>query len=107
MTRRLFLPTPKPVVEDAAPPSIEPIGAEMDLSIDKELSKGLLAIHRLMKIVLTDISGGAPSKDSVSHLKACMDMLKDLKKSEIDLLNSLDDEALEKVVQDANAKRGF
>ncbi len=105
MTRKLFLPQTKEPVQPAPEPSVEPIGAELDLSIDKELSKGLLAIHRLMKLVLTDITHSTHTKDTVAYLKACMDMLKDLKRSELDLLDELDDEALEKVVRDDNSKR--
>ncbi len=71
-----------------------------DLSIDEELGRGLLAVNRLMTLILQDISMGAPARDTVANLKDCMSILKDLKKSEADILEELDEDQLKKLIQD-------
>lgn len=84
------LPQPKPLADSKFE----------DLSIDEELGRGLLAVNRLMTLILQDISMGAPARDTVANLKDCMSILKDLKKSEADILEELDEDQLKKLIQD-------
>jgi len=77
------------------PPIAEKPSIPSDLSIDEEMDKGLLAIHRLMKQVNEDVVARSNLKETVVILKACMDMLRDLKKAETDLLDTLSEDQLQ------------
>lgn len=104
MSKKTLLP-PWPKDEDGkyikeTPTAVEsPPSTPSDLSIDDEMDKGLLAIHRLMKQVNEDVVARVKPKDTVVILKACMDMLRDLKKAETDLLDKLSDEELQEFLQ--------
>ncbi len=82
------------VAPPKAPKAVDP-QTPSDISIDDEMNKGLLAIHRLLKLVNSDIVSQTKLKDATVILKACMDMLKDLKKAESDLLDDLSTEELQ------------
>lgn len=75
-------------------PKVNPLTKEVpaaesspaDINIDSLMGKGLLALDRLMKVILTDISTGIPERDTVMNLKDVMGMLHILKaKEEADL----------------------
>lgn len=68
-----------------------------DLSIDSLLADGLVAINRLMKSIMQDISAGTPDRDTVQNLKDVMAMLRDLKKDEQGILDNLSTEELERL----------
>ena len=78
---------------------IEPVSQPIitDISIDNLMHRGLRAIYGLMKAIENDINTGAPSRETVQNLKDALTMLKDLKKDEKDLLDSMTDEQLEKL----------
>jgi hypothetical protein len=100
MTRKIILPPQAAKDEHGAylPPS-KPVVPEPevdDISIDNLMGKGLLALSRLMKSVLVDITAKTYDRDTVMNLKDAMAMLKDLKKEERELLENLSDEELEK-----------
>lgn len=78
--------------------------SDYDLSIDDLRKKGLLAIQRMMKYILEQTVLGLPDRDSVSALKDCMMMLKDLKKDESDTLNSLSEEQLQALYNETHRR---
>lgn len=79
------------------PQATEPFST--DVSIDDLLGKGLAALDRLMKVIMMDISTGAPERDTVMNLKDVMAMLHELKKKEKELLENLSDEELESLIK--------
>lgn len=70
---------------------------ESDLSIDKLLKDGLLAISRAMRIINMQISTGEIPKGCIENLRDCMTMLQQLKKKEDEILEDMSDEDLEKL----------
>lgn len=76
---------------------------KIDISIDDELSKGLLAIQRLLKITSEEIVSGR-QRDTADNLKKCMDMLMSLKKKESEILDNLSDEELEDMLKNRRTK---
>ncbi len=71
-----------------------------DLSIDGLLKKGLLGIDRSLKYILEEITAGKVDRETTGVLKDCMTMLHELKKKEKEILDSLSDEELEKLISD-------
>lgn len=70
------------------------------LSIDVLMRAGLTAINRTLHSLLQDInaaSPNSPSRETIQSLKDVMAMLRDLKKDEKDLLDTMSDEELEKL----------
>lgn len=82
--------------------ALPPISIESpaeDISIDNLIGRGLVALDRLMKVIMTDISTGLPNRDTVQNLKDCMAMLHSLKEKEKDFLDNLSDDELEKLIK--------
>ncbi len=85
------------VKEEQQPKEVASV--DIDISIDDLLKKGLLAIERTMKAILADTATGNPSRESIMNLKDVVQMLRDLKKHEQDLLKDMTPEELEKLVK--------
>lgn len=78
----------------------EPAAIEStDISIDDLLKSGLQIIRKALKAVSEDVNTGMPSRETIMNLKDLMSMLKDLKKEEKDLLETLSDEQLETMLK--------
>jgi hypothetical protein len=86
-----FIPIPKP--------QEKPVEVPFDGSIDNLIYRGLRAIYGLMRAIESDIATGSPDRDTVQNLKDAMAILKDLKKEERELLDSMSDEDLEKMLK--------
>lgn len=82
--------------EDTMIPMADPSA----VSIDLLMAKGLRALSTLMKSIELDMKMGSPARDTVMNLKDAMAMLRDLKKDERELLDSLSDEQLEQMLKD-------
>ncbi len=87
----------KAEAKDKAPP----LAASEHLSIDNILRKGLESLDKMMDIVHAESQN--PSRETVQNLKDLMSILKELKKEEREFLDSLSDDALEKL--DAGNKK--
>lgn len=99
---RYVVKTPPPVKDETGAyvkVSPEPLPSLVDVSIDDLLGKGLLAVERVMKSILTEASSGNPSREAVMNLKDCMAILWELKKKERDFLDNLTDEELERMTK--------
>ncbi len=102
MSRRPIIPTAPqiPSAKDGRgaylPPEAPP--AAEDLSVDKLLMKGLLAIERTITGTLIEVTscGGVktPSREAIQNLKDCMAMLHEFRALEKELLEGLSDEEL-------------
>lgn len=77
-----------------APPTSVPDTDNGDIAIDDLLKAGLQNIKGAMKAVSSDINTGMPSRETIQNLKDLMSMLKELKKDEKDLLDSMTDDQL-------------
>jgi len=72
---------------------------ESDISIDNLLARGLDAINRAMKSLSRQITADTFDKDTIDMLKACMQMLHELKKKENEILEEMSDEDLKKLAK--------
>lgn len=94
----MYIAEPKKDILVASPPiSIDPVAE--DISIDNLIGRGLVALDRLMKVIMINISSGAPNRDTVMNLRDAMAMLHSLKEKEKELIDGLSDEALEKIAK--------
>lgn len=75
----------------------DPIPTHTDVSIDLLLNRGLLAIERTMKFIVTKSCTGGLERNDVMNLKDLMVLLQDLKEKEDDILEKMSDEELEKI----------
>jgi hypothetical protein len=72
---------------------------EPELSLDDIAKRVIQALERATKHLLEAISKGDVDRDTIGALKDCASVLKDLRKDEKELLESLSDEDLEKVAK--------
>lgn len=70
-----------------------------EIAIDDLMGRGLKAIQGIMKAIQADVATGAPKRETIQNLKDMMGVLKDLKKDEKDILASLSQEDLERIVK--------
>jgi hypothetical protein len=68
--------------------------------IDELLKRGLSNISKMMKIISEQATEGTFDRDTVQNLKDLMTMLKDLKKQQQDLLDTMSDAELEKLANE-------
>jgi len=76
---------------------------DAQLSIDGLLRKALVSIHRMIGILDQEIKDRKHDRNTIQNLKDCVSMLNDLKDKENDILESLTNEALTKIVEDEDA----
>jgi len=103
MTRKIVNPPPPSIKDEngqyqKAEPVVIATSPAADISIDVLMQRGLSTIERILQACSIDASGGRPSRASVMNLKDCMVMLESLKKRESELLDSMSEEDLEKVI---------
>jgi hypothetical protein len=98
MTKRYIHPDQlkekEPVKVQAPDPAI------IDISLDDLLGKSLLILYREIRNLLIESSGGKLDKDSSQNLRDYIKLLNELKTKEKDVLNTLSDEELEKLLQE-------
>ncbi len=82
-------------------PSLSIAQPSIDVSIDDLLKKGLLGIERAIKHLLESITAGNVDREVIGCLKDCMTMLHELKRKEKEILDSLTDEQLDKLLKDS------
>lgn len=90
----IYLPLPKP-------PTVVPTSStpDPDVSLDDIGKRIIVAMDRATKVLLSKISADDVSRETIGALKDCQIMYKDLRKDEKDLLESLSDEDLEKLIK--------
>lgn len=77
---------------------------EPALSLDDMLKQGMTLIQRSLKTLGSTISSGVVDRETIGCLKDCMTMLHELKKKEDEILNSLSDEDIEKLLKKKTKK---
>jgi hypothetical protein len=70
-----------------------------DISIDKLLNNGLLALQKSMRFILHSIEAQGPTRETIQNLKDCMLMLHELKEKEAELLKDLSEEELKTLLE--------
>ncbi len=105
MSRKLppIDPTKESIVEKALEspkPANIPEPSTLDLSIDEMLKSGLKQIYKLLRVISDDITSRTFTRETVQNLKDCMTMLHDLKQKEDEVLDTLSQEDLEKIVKE-------
>lgn len=101
MTRR-YVTTKTVQVLDAKGALVDaPLSSESssDISIDKLLDNGLLALQKSMNFILHSITAQGPTRESIQNLKDVMVMLHELKEKENELLKDLSEEELKKLLE--------
>lgn len=79
----------KPVLSDSPSP---------DVSLDDIGKRIIVAMDRATKTLLESITAGDVSREIIGALKDCQTMYKDLRKDEKDLLASMSDEDIDKML---------
>lgn len=99
----VYVKEPKKELEDNLPEALAPSKSLIpaEISIDDLMRSGLENIWGIMRAIKVDVGTGIPSRETVQNLKDVMAMLKELKKEERDLLESMSDEELDKLVKKA------
>lgn len=67
----------------------------VDVSVDKALRDGLVAIRRIMDKILQSTAYGTPDRETVATLKDCMTMLHEIRKKEKELFDGMSTEQIE------------
>lgn len=98
----IFLPQPK---KDETPAISVVDEYDHDISIDGLMSRGVQDIYGIMRSIRSDIATGAPSRETVQNLKDCLIMLTDLKKKEQELIDSMSDEQITKLLKSKKVKK--
>ncbi len=82
----------KEQVKDDSPPSI---------SIDNTIRDCLICVKRIVTKITEDTAGGRmPPRETVQTLKDCLTMLMEAKKKEHEILDTLSETDLQKMLQD-------
>lgn len=84
-----------------APLSSEPMA---DISIDKLINNGLLALQKSMNFILHSVTAQGPTRESIQNLKDVMSMLHELKEKETELLKDLSEDELRKLLDNGKEK---
>lgn len=81
------------------PPEKMPGVPEPEKSIDDLLKQGITLIQNAMKHIASQIVAGEVGRETIGSLKDCMIMLHELKKKETEILDTLSDEDIERLVK--------
>lgn len=101
MTKRYVTTKTVQVLDEKGALKDAPLSSESitDISIDKLISNGLLALQRSMGFILHSITIQGPTRESIQNLKDIMVMLHELKEKESELLKDLSEEELKKLLE--------
>lgn len=72
---------------------------DIDVSLDDIGKRIIVAMDRATKTLLANITAGSVDRDTIGALKDCSVIYKDLRKDEKDLLDSLSDDELERMIK--------
>ena len=101
MTRRYVTTKTVQVLDEKGALIDAPLSSESvsDISIDKLLDNGLLALQKSMNFILHSITAQGPTRETIQNLKDCMIMLHELKEKESELLKDLSEDELKKLLE--------